>query len=118
MIEKSSAASFAAEWIASWNGHDLDRILSHYADDLEFTSPLIVRRLGEPSGRLRGKQAVGAYWAKGLARRPDLTFELRAVFRGVGSLVIHYRDVDGLNACEHFEFNAAGKVVRSSAHHE
>jgi ketosteroid isomerase-like protein len=32
---------FALEWIESWNSHDLDRILSHYADDVEVTTPMI-----------------------------------------------------------------------------
>lgn len=26
---------FAHEWIAAWNAHDLERILAHYADDVE-----------------------------------------------------------------------------------
>ena len=26
---------FAAEWIAAWNSHDLERILAHYTDDFE-----------------------------------------------------------------------------------
>jgi ketosteroid isomerase-like protein len=32
---------FAEEWIASWKSHDLDRILAHYADDVEVTTPMI-----------------------------------------------------------------------------
>jgi hypothetical protein len=117
MIEKPFAESFTAEWIASWNSHDLDRILSHYSEDFEFSSPVIVERLGVPSGKLKGREAVGAYWAKGLARRPDLKFGLRAVLTGVSSVVIHYTGLDGVNASEHFDFGADGKVLRSSAHY-
>jgi len=29
--------SHAQEWIAAWNAHDLERILAHYADDVELT---------------------------------------------------------------------------------
>ena len=32
---------FAVKWIESWNSHDLNRILSHYADDVEVTTPMI-----------------------------------------------------------------------------
>ena len=32
--------------------------------------------MGEPSGKLRGKAAVGGYWAKALQILPDLYFEL------------------------------------------
>lgn len=71
MIDKSKAESFASDWIAAWNSHDLQRVLSHYTEDFEFTSPFIIHIAGEPSGRLRGKSAVGAYWAKALARLPQ-----------------------------------------------
>ena len=36
MIEQSFAETFAAEWIAAWNSHDLESILSHYVEDFEF----------------------------------------------------------------------------------
>ena len=58
----AEALAFAGEWVAAWNAHDLGRILDHYADDFEMTSPYIVTLAGEPGGTLRGKAAVGAYW--------------------------------------------------------
>src|SRR5258708_23468429 len=72
MIDKSSAEHFASEWIAAWNSRSLDRVLAHYTHDFEFSSPFIIKVVGEPSGILRGKQAVGAYWAKALAGVPHL----------------------------------------------
>lgn len=115
MPSKTEAEAFAAEWIAAWNSHDLARILSHYAPDFEFASPFIVQVAGEPSGRLRGHEAVGAYWAKALAHLPDLRFELESVLWGMHSLVICYRRFDGRRAAEWFEFGADGKVTRSAA---
>jgi len=52
MIDKAFAERFAMEWIESWNAHDLDRVLSHYTDDFEMSSPVIPRIAGETSGRL------------------------------------------------------------------
>jgi len=63
-MDKEFAEHFAADWIASWNAHDLEQILSHYADNFEMSSPVIIQVAGEPSGTLRGKAAVGAYWKK------------------------------------------------------
>jgi ketosteroid isomerase-like protein len=114
-LDRSSAETFAAQWIAAWNSHDLERILSHYEDDLEFSSPFIIEIAGEPSGVLRGKPAVAAYWAKALARSPELKFELEHVFRGVRTLVIQYRRHDGRVAAEWFEFGDRAKVIRSNA---
>ncbi|GAC1634038.1 MAG: nuclear transport factor 2 family protein [Nevskia sp.] len=117
MIDKSFAETFAAEWLSSWNSHKLDSILAHYAEDFEFSSPVIVQFLKQPSGTIKGKAAVGAYWAKGLSARPDLHFEFQAVLAGVNSLVIHYKGLGGRLAAEFFEFGADGKVVRSLAHY-
>lgn len=111
------ANSFAQEWVQAWNAHDLDRILSHYADDFEMTSPVIVDLLGEPSGALIGKAAVGAYWAKALAMLPDLHFELTAVYTGVNSVTITYQGARGRLSAEVFFFNAQGQVTKAVAHY-
>jgi ketosteroid isomerase-like protein len=58
MIDPAWAHDFAKEWIAAWNSHDLDRILSHYVEDFEMSSPLIVERKIDPGGVLRGKAAI------------------------------------------------------------
>jgi len=42
MIDKEFAEHFAADWIDSWNQHDLERILLHYTDDFEMSSPRII----------------------------------------------------------------------------
>ena len=116
-ISREFAAQFAAEWIAAWNAHDLDRILSHYRDDFEMSSPVIVQVAGEPSGRLRGKGAVGAYWRKALDRLPDLHFELLTTLVGIDSVTLYYRGPRGLSA-EVFHFGDDGKVVRAHAHYD
>lgn len=116
MISHDFAARFAEEWIAVWNSHDLDRILSHYADDFEMASPYIAQVAEEPSGVLRGKAVVAAYWAHALARLPSLRFELHSVLVGAQSLVIYYKGVSGMVA-EFFCFDSSGKVITSSAHY-
>lgn len=117
MIKRSFAEDFAAEWIAAWNSHDLDRILSHYTDDFQFSSPFIPTVAGEPSGILNGREAIRAYWSKALARRPDLHFKFVSLMVGVESIVIYYSRHDDKFGAEYFEFNQDGKVIRSSAHY-
>ena len=116
MLDKAFAAGFAAEWIAAWNSHDLARILSHYTDDFEMSSPVIVQIAGEPSGTLKGKSAVGAYWREALARIPDLRFELVTTLVGTGSITLYYSGPRGMSA-EVFHFGPEGKVVRAFAHY-
>jgi hypothetical protein len=116
-MDKAFAEHFAADWIASWNAHDLERILSHYADDFEMTSPAIVQVAGEPSGTLRGKGAVGAYWRKALGLIPDLQFELLSILAGVNSITLYYKGARGRLAAEVFQFGPDNRVVRAFAHY-
>lgn len=116
MISTAFAQQFADEWIAAWNAHDLERILSHYTDGFEMSSPLIAQLMDEPSGTLRGKAAIRAYWTNALAQRPDLHFELANVFAGAHSVIVSYRGHRGLSA-EAFWFDATLKVCRAAAHY-
>jgi ketosteroid isomerase-like protein len=116
MIAREWAEAFARDWIAAWNAHDLERILSHYADDFEMRSPLIVERMGVPEGLLKGKEAIRPYWQAGLAAKPPLKFELREVMVGVGAIAIVYRNVTrGADVVERIEFNEQGLGVRAEA---
>lgn len=116
MIDKKFAEHFAREWIDAWNSHDLDRVLSHYDDQFEMTSPVIIQIAREPSGTLKGKDAVGAYWAKALELIPDLRFELVTTLVGVNSITLYYRGHRGMSA-EVLHFGRDRKVVRAYAHY-
>ena len=115
-MTKEFAREFANEWIASWNAHHLERILSHYTEDFEMSSPLIVQIMNEPSGMLKGKTAIRAYWAKALARIPDLHFDLTEVLVGASSVVIRYHGPRG-SSVEVFWFDDGSKVFRAAAHY-
>jgi hypothetical protein len=116
-LTREFADEFAREWISAWNSHDLDRILSHYADDFEMSSPYIAQIAGEASGTLQGKTAVGAYWKLALTRMPDLHFQLVATLVGARSITLYYRGARGM-AAEVFFFGSDGhKVVKAAAHY-
>ena len=116
MIDPQWALRFAQEWIEAWNSHDLERILSHYSEDFEMTSPLIIERMGEPSGVLKGKAAVRLYWEQGLAAQPPLRFELLDVLAGIRSITIYYRSIGRRVVAEVLEFNPRREVIRGAAH--
>ena len=117
MITNEFAENFAHEWIESWNSHDLDRILSHYADDFVMSSPHIATIAGEPSGVLRGKGPIGAYWKRALEMVPNLRFQLLGTFVGSDSVSLHYQGVRGL-VVETFFFGTDGRVVRAAASYD
>jgi len=116
-MDKSFADGFAADWISAWNAHDLERVLAHYADDFEMSSPIIIQIAGEPSGTLQGKAAVRAYWSAALELIPDLHFELISVLVGVRSITLYYKGARDRLAAEVFHFGPDGKVASAFAHY-
>lgn len=105
--------AFAEEWIASWNAHDVERVLLHYASDIVFLSPIAQQRLGH--GRVVGTEALRNYWVRALADLPDLRFEMIDLLVGHECLTILYRNERGRRAAESFEFGPDCKVIRSCA---
>jgi len=116
-MTEADAQRFALEWVESWNSHDLERILSHYSEDVEVTSPLIETVLGPGRVSVRGKKALRAYSGLALERYPDLHFVLFRAYAGPNSLVLHYQSVQGLVGAECMEFNGDGAVRRVLAHY-
>lgn len=111
------AARLARDWLDAWNAHDLERVLGHYADDVEFTSPFVPALLGDAGGTVRGRQALGDYFAKALARYPALHFRLESVLAGLRSFTVCYESVNGRAAAEVMELDAEGRIVRVLAHY-
>ena len=103
-MDLEAAATYAARWADDWNSHDLERILAHYADDVTWRSPGIARFINDPSGRLRGKEALRGYFAAGLRQLPDLHFTVDDVRVSVDSIVIGYRNERGQAVSEVLTF--------------
>lgn len=116
MITSEFAQNFAQDWIEAWNNHNLERILSHYSDTFEMTSPYIMKITGEDLGTLTGKTAIKAYWEKALQDIPTLHFELIECLLGVDSVTLYYKSLQG-RAAETFFFNEQGKVTHAFAHY-
>src|SRR5215472_9684560 len=108
-MHDSQAQAFARQWAREWKSRDVEALLAHFTDDVVFTSPVAVRLLGG-DGVIRGKEALREYWSEGIRRIPDLRFEVLAVYAGIGSLVVNYRNQAGGAVCEVLMFD--GPLVR------
>ncbi|MGD9656504.1 MAG: nuclear transport factor 2 family protein [Methylocystis sp.] len=115
--DEAVADAFAHEWVAAFNSHDLDRILSHYADDVVLVSPLAVERLGRANGEVRGKRELRDYLARSLQPGSLLRFSLRRCYRGVASIVLEYDRHDQRQGAEFMELDAEGRVRSVVAHY-
>lgn len=77
------ASSFVDSWVGAWSTSEVDRILSHFADDPQFTSPIAARQLADTGDVLGGKDGLRFNWHLGLDRIPDFHFTGREIFIGV-----------------------------------
>jgi predicted ester cyclase len=116
-IAEDEARNLANEWIAAWNTHDLDRILTHYDDAVELTSPVAAQLLGTPDGKVVGKANLRSYFQRGLRAYPDLHFELEDVLWGLNSVVLYYINQKKTRTAEFMELSPTGKVTRVVANY-
>jgi SnoaL-like domain len=116
MIAVDQALAFGLQWVQAFNTHDLDAILRHYDNDVEFTSPYVVALGFDPSGTLHGLHTLRRYFAAGLDRFPDLRFDLHGVLTGVKSLTIVYTSVQDQKAAEVMTLRD-GLAVRVHCHY-
>jgi ketosteroid isomerase-like protein len=108
--------AFAGEWIAAWNTHDMERILSHYAQDVALYSPRVKAYMAGGDGMVQGKPALRNYFTRGLSRTPDLRFALEDIYAGIGSVVLCYRALDVRRTAELMVLDADGLVREVRAH--
>ena len=116
-MTRDEAWSLANHWVAAWNAHDLDLIMTHYDDAVELISPVAARLLGAPDGRVAGKANLRAYFQRGLEAYPELRFRLEDVLWGINSIVLYYANQKGTRTAEFMELSASGKVVRVVANY-
>jgi hypothetical protein len=114
-LEYEAAVAFAEDWIDSWNSHDIERILSHYAQEIEFYSPLIVERYADLTGVITSRVKLKEYFSLGLAKNTALKFKLLEVLVGVNQILLYYENARGGRTGEFFEFGSGSKVIRSSS---
>jgi ketosteroid isomerase-like protein len=99
-----NAIEFSREWEAAWNRRDVEAILKHFHDDAVFTSP-VAKRIGfATDGVVNGKDALRRYWTAALAQNPDLRFQVTTVYQGANTLIIAYKNQQGIDRVEVLAF--------------
>lgn len=112
MITEKQASNFAQDWINSWNSHQLNAIMEHYADEIEFYSPFVPLLKFNGTGLITSKNELARYFKTGLDAYPDLEFKLHNVFTGIDTVTLYYTSVNGRMAAEVFQLNGNGKAKR------
>ncbi|MBH5396901.1 nuclear transport factor 2 family protein [Bradyrhizobium sp. CNPSo 4010] len=115
--QPSTLAALGRTWVEAWNARDLERVLTLYDETAVMTSDRIPMLGFDPSGTVRGKDALRAYWGKALPLLPNLHFSLIDLFVSPDSLVVFYENERGKKICEYLRVNEAGLIVQGSANH-
>lgn len=114
----ADSIAFAREWIDAFNAGDLERILSHYAQEVELVSPLYLRFTQGRTDRVAGLEELRHYFGTALGLYPDLRFTLLEVAEGSRGPCIRYRTSLGDRvAMECFEMDHDGKARRVLCHY-
>jgi predicted ester cyclase len=116
-MTRDEAWKLANHWVAAWNAHNLDLIMTHYEDAIELTSPVAAQLLGASDGKVVGKANLKAYFQRGLEAFPELHFRLEDVLLGLDSVVFYYTNQNGTRTGEYMELSPIGKVVRVVANY-
>jgi hypothetical protein len=117
-LQASFAREFAQDWVDAWNSHDLERILTHYDDEVLLVSPVALKLLSG-DGTVRGKAALRDYFRRGLETFPDLRFDLIDTLWGTETIVLYYiNNVRGSKTAEVMLLNPAGKIRRVWANYD
>ena len=114
------ARSFAARWAEAWNRRDIEQVLAHFHEEVEFTSPTALAVMGTPT--VRGKGSLREYWTKALARLASLQFTVDRVVWDPDSrelVILYTSEIDGKakRVSENLRFNEAGLVVVAEVFH-
>jgi hypothetical protein len=115
MLNRAFAEEFANDWLSAWNDRDIDRILSHYADDVVFHSPRIALVMGNDATTVHGKKALQTYWTEALSRARSLFFAIDNVLVSSDAVTILYTNHREEKVAETFIFNEDGEVGVSIA---
>lgn len=117
-MSATTAAAFAQDWIEAFNERDLERILAHYAPDVELVSPIYLAFTGGRTDTVSGIEALRVYFTRALERYPDLRFRLLEVAAGTRSVSVRYHtNLGDRVAIECFEGPPASAASRVLCHY-
>ena len=121
MNKKSISYEFAThhveKWVKGWSDHNLNAIMSSYAEELEFSSPKIRAILGENKNyTISSKRELSTYFSAGLERFPNLKSKIIDFTVSNNKVILEYSaNLDGksiVNVIEKFEFE--NELVKKS----
>jgi ketosteroid isomerase-like protein len=112
--------AIALKWFDAFNTHDLEKLLSLYAEQAEHFSPKLKIRLPETKGLIKGRTALRNWWQDAFERLPTLRYEVIKLTADNEQVFMEYiRHVQGeedLKVGEVLEIKN-GEIIYSRVYH-
>ena len=105
------------DWVEAWNAYDLDRIMLHYADSIEFTAQTVVSRWNKPDGKLNGKEDLRQHFRKGLDLAPNVHFTIEEILYAPNGYAVLYRRENGNRVLDAVELDKTGLAIKVTAYY-
>ncbi|HTA27660.1 MAG TPA: nuclear transport factor 2 family protein [Bacteroidia bacterium] len=119
-MSESPIVAIAHKWFDAFNEHDLEKLLTLYADDAQHYSPKLKLRQPETNGLIKGKKALRTWWKDSFDRLPGLKYVPKQFIADDSHVFMEYiRYVDGeenLTVGEVLEIKN-GLIVSSRVYH-
>lgn len=117
-MTNAQAHEFAAVWIKDFNRKDIEAVLSHFADDAEFTSPRALAIAGKAT--LRSRRELADYWHAAVKSIGSIHFTIDHIINDDSSgrvTIVYLSEIDGkrMRGAEFFQFNSSLQVIRGEA---
>lgn len=110
----------AKQWFNAFNDHDLEVLLTLYAEDAKHYSPKLKIRQPETNGLIEGKNALGDWWKDAFERLPELHYSYTTLTADEERVFMEYvRKVPGeedMLVAEVLEIKD-GKIIASRVYH-
>ena len=75
-MTRDEARAFAVQWAEAWNSRNIEQVLAHFREEVEFTSPTALSVMGIPT--VRGKGSLREYWTRSVGPgQPGVGHHLR-----------------------------------------
>jgi ketosteroid isomerase-like protein len=106
------ARAFADGWISEWNQKDVEAVLTHFSEDVVFTSPRAKGIVGV--SRVEGKSCLREYWTKAIDRIQTIHFTLDYVISDGDRIgIVYLAEIDARRMrCVEFMVFGDDRLVR------
>ena len=112
--------TIAKNWLAAFNEHNLENLLSLYHENAEHFSPKLKLRDPKSEGKIKGKAAMRNWWKDAFDRLPELTYKEVTITADDDRVFMEYTRIvpaeENMNVAEVLEIKD-GLIVASRVYH-